>query len=286
MDWTIFKLISWTEGYFKEQGVDSPRLTAEILLGFCLDIKRLDLYLQHDRPLEASELAKFKALIKRRCQGEPVAYITGEKGFFESEFQVAPGVLIPRPDTEVLLETAMAFLGKKDSRANVLEMGVGSGALIVSLAQACPDHSYFGSDISPMALETARKNARRLLETPIEFFQGSWLEALSPDVDFDLILSNPPYIPSHDIEDLARDIREYEPRLALDGGEDGLDCYRLILESAASHLAPGGILAMEMGYDQKPGMSALVDSRSGFLPPRFIRDLAGHHRVVVLEKRN
>ena len=286
MDWTIFKLISWTEGYFKDHGVDSPRLTAEILLGHCLDIGRLDLYLQHDRPLESLELAKFKALIKRRCQGEPVAYITGEKGFFESEFQVQPGVLIPRPDTEVLLETAMEILGKKGAGARILEMGVGSGALIVSLAQACPGHSYFGSDISPIALDTARKNARRLLETPIDFFQGSWLSAVSPDMNFDLILSNPPYIPSRDIEDLALDIREYEPRLALDGGEDGLDCYRRILESAASHLAPGGVLAMEMGYDQKAGMSALADGVSGFLPPRFIRDLAGHHRVVVLEKRN
>ncbi|MCG8563947.1 MAG: peptide chain release factor N(5)-glutamine methyltransferase [Desulfobacterales bacterium] len=283
MDWNILKLLTWTESYFKEHGVDSPRLTAEILLGHCLGIQRLDLYLQHDRPLEKEELAGFKSLIQRRRQGEPVAYITGEKGFYELDFAVKPGVLIPRPDTELLLEESLSLL-KGGEGLRVLELGVGSGALIVSLAKACPDHRYFACDISDLALETARGNAEDLLDSPVHFFQSSWLTAVRPEPIFDLILSNPPYIPTRDIQDLAVDIREFEPRLALDGGEDGFDCYRLIIDAARHCLKPGGHLLMEMGFDQKPGMTTLVQSLGGFDPPVFFTDLAGHDRVVCLKK--
>ena len=286
MDWTILKLLTWSESYFKDHDVDSPRLTAEILLGHCLGVQRLDLYLQYDRPLEQSELAEYKVLIKRRRQGEPVAYITGERGFYESDFSVGPGVLIPRPDTELLLEETLSLLNEEEAGLKVLELGVGSGALIVSLAQACPGHTYFGCDISPVALATARKNAQALSETPIHFFQSSWLSAVRPEQGIDVILSNPPYIPSGDIDGLAPEIRNHEPRLALDGGTDGFDCYRLILESARHCLRPGGTLIMEMGFDQKPGMAALAETVQGFESPVFFKDLAGHDRVVRLKKIN
>ncbi len=285
MDWTILKLLSWTETFFKEHGVDSPRLTAEILLCHSLGTKRLDLYLQYDRPLEKQELSGFKALIQRRRQGEPVAYITGEKGFYESEFSVVPGVLIPRPDTEVLLEECLVRL-KDRQGCRVLEMGVGSGALIVSLARACPDHTYFGSDISPIALATARKNAKALVQTPIRFFQSSWLAGVGEVAKFDLILSNPPYIPSRDVDGLATEIRNHEPRLALDGGTDGFDCYRVILAQAHERLSEEGWLIMEMGFDQKAGMAALAQPFGRYEAPVFIKDLAGHDRVVCLKKRN
>jgi release factor glutamine methyltransferase len=287
IDWTIIKILLWTESYFKDHSIDSPRLTAEIMLGFSLGIKRLDLYLQYDRPLEKNELARFKALIKRRIDREPVAYITGEKGFYESDFQVKKGVLIPRPDTELLVETAIDHLGPKEPSLlakNVLELGVGSGAIVISLARACPGHNYFGCDLSPVALNTAIENAANLVETPIRFFQGSWFNAINAEESFDLILSNPPYIPTKDIEELALEIKNYEPRLALDGGEDGLSSIRDILDNARGRLVPGGRILIEMGFDQKEGVAAIARLFSEYERVEFLKDLAGHTRLVSIRK--
>jgi len=285
--WTIIKILSWTESYFKDHSVDSPRLTAEIILGFSLGIRRLDLYLQHDRPLEKNELARFKVLIKRRIEREPVAYITGEKGFYESDFLVKKGVLIPRPDTEVLVETAIGLLGSCEDLSlikNVLELGVGSGAIVISLAKACPDHTYFGCDLSRVALETAVENAAALAETPIRFFQGSWFDALNPRASFDLIVSNPPYIPTKEIEALAPEIKSHEPWLALDGGADGLDSIRNILACAGKCLVPGGHVLLEMGFDQKDGVASIVKTFPEYETIEFIKDLAGHTRLACVRK--
>ena len=286
-DWTIKSLLNWTESYFGERSIDSPRLTAEILLSKTLDMRRLDLYLQHDRPLEKQELAGFKSLIKRRVGREPVAYITGEKGFYEASFKVGAGVLIPRPDTEVLVETAMAHLKsceRAGRAARVIELGVGSGAIIVSLAKACPSHLYFASDLSDAPLATARDNAGAIAETRIDFFKGSWLDAVSRESGFDLILSNPPYIPRADVDALAPEIKDHEPRLALDGGADGLDAIRVIIGQAGNCLAPGGRLILEMGFDQKDGVAAISGTRSWVSDLRFVKDLAGHDRLAVLKK--
>jgi release factor glutamine methyltransferase len=288
MDWTVFKLISWTESYFARYRIDSPRLTAEILLGFCLGIRRLDLYLQHDRPLEKQELARFKALIQRRKNREPVAYITGEKGFFESTFQVSPGVLIPRPDTETLVAATSEILADMvSSPGTILELGVGSGAIVVSLAKAHPEHRFFAGDISMAALDTARQNAAREKGIgPIFFFNGSWLDPLKPGPLFDVIVSNPPYIPTRHIADLAPEIRDHEPVTALDGGEEGLDSIREIMTHAGKFLVPGGHLLMEMGFDQKEKVTALADTCPEFHTIEVVQDLGGHDRVVHLKKRN
>lgn len=284
-NWTIIKILSWTESYFKDHSIDSPRLTGEILLAKTLGVRRLDLYLQHDRPLEKKELTQFKSLIKRRILHEPVAYITGEKGFYEADFKVGQGVLIPRPDTEILVETAMDRLNSIDSkRCRVLELGTGSGAIVVSLALACPEHQYFACDISPVALATARTNARKICATPVEFFQGSWLDAVTPKANFHLILSNPPYIPRADIEDLAPEIRDHEPRLALDGGPDGLDSIRQILGQASDCLVPGGQVILEMGFDQKKAVADIAAGCAWVNDVQFIKDLAGHNRLVALKK--
>ncbi len=287
IDWTIIKILAWTESYFKDHCIDSPRLTAEILLCFSLGIRRLDLYLQHDRPLEKNELTRFKGLIKRRIGREPVAYITGEKGFFDADFLVKKGVLIPRPDTEVMVETAIGLLGgSKDfaGEKRVLELGVGSGAIVISLARACPGHVYLGCDLSPVALGTAKQNAATLTKTPIRFFQGSWLDAVSPKESFDLILSNPPYIPTRDIQDLVSEIKFHEPLLALDGGGDGLDSIREILDKARACLMPGGRLLIEMGFDQKEGVASICKAYPEYAGIDFIKDLAGHTRLVSLKK--
>ena len=291
IDWTIIKILSWTESYFKDHSIDSPRLTAEILLGFCLDVKRLDLYLQHDRPLEKNELALFKSLIKRRIGREPVAYIIGEKGFYESSFQVREGVLIPRPDTETLVEKAIGLLepGKGDKpnfsgARKVLELGVGSGAIVVSLARACPDHTYFACDLSSLALGTAIENAEKITETPIRFFQGYWFDSIKKQEYFDLIVSNPPYIPANEIQDLASEIKLHEPRLALDGGIDGLDSIREILARARNYLLPGGRVLLEIGFDQKERVESIVKAIPEYKSIEFVKDLAGHTRLVSVKK--
>ncbi len=287
VDWTIIKILSWTESYFKEHSIDSPRLAAEIILAYSLDVNRLDLYLQHDRPLEKKELSNFKVLIKRRIQNEPVAYITGEKGFYESDFKVGRGVLIPRPDTEILVETAINILNNSstvDAHQKVLELGVGSGAIIVSLAKVFPDLLCFAGDISFDALAIARQNSKNIAKDRVSFFSGSWFEAIRQDSLFDLIVSNPPYIPTEDIKNLQAEIHKFEPMLALDGGRDGLDCYREIFKNAYSYLAFGGILLLEMGFDQKEGLTKIFEQYPEYESIEFIQDLAGHNRVVKIKK--
>jgi release factor glutamine methyltransferase len=287
MEWTVFKLISWTEAYFTRHQIDSPRLTAEILLGFCLDVRRLDLYLQHDRPLENQELARFKTLIQRRKNHEPVAYITGEKGFFESSFQVGPGVLIPRPDTETLVTTTLSVLDEPPRKPQkILELGVGSGAIIISLAKARPEHLFFAGDISRVALDSARKNAAREKQIgAIHFFSGSWFAPLAPGPFFDVIVSNPPYIPSKDISGLAPEIRDHEPVTALDGGYDGLSCIREIVTHAGDYLVPGGQLVLEMGFDQKADVTVLGETCPQFDHITIVQDLAGQNRVAQFKKK-
>lgn len=280
-------ILSRTESYFKERFIDSPRLTAEILLAHSLDVRRLDLYLQYDRPLLENELSDYKVLIRRRIQHEPVAYIIGEKGFFESDFDVARGVLIPRPETEILVEEALKIVSHDsfDSRiGKVLDLGTGSGAIIISLAKAAPRHLYMANDISLSALEIAKKNACRIAGNKICFFAGDWFSTLKNEPKFDLIVSNPPYIPLADIRSLAPEIREHEPRLALDGGDDGLFCFRAILKDAHRYLVPGGILLFEIGFDQKEGLEKLFKSNPEYESIEFIKDLSGHNRVAKIKK--
>jgi release factor glutamine methyltransferase len=289
--WTLLDTVAWTASYFKEKGVDSPRLTAEMLMSHCLDMDRIALYMEFDRPLNSGELARYKALIQRRVQREPVAYITGKKGFWDIEVAVSPHVLIPRPDTETLVEAALSVLTQFQQRQGetplkILELGAGSGAVIISLARAMPGHHYFAVDVSPAAAETTLGNARSLQCVPgLSVVSGSWFEPFGPKAAFDLIVSNPPYIPTRDIEILAPEIQNYEPRLALDGGLDGLDCITEILSRAVAYLNPGGVLLMETGFDQKDSIEALVEDMPIYEDFQSIRDEAGHHRVVKIKKR-
>ncbi len=290
-DWSIIKILTWTESYFKDHSIDSPRLTAEMLLAYCLGIKRLDLYLQHDRPLQKDELSYFKILIKRRIQNEPVAYIIGEKGFFDSDFKVASGVLIPRPDTETIVEQALKVLNDCQGNSKpktVLELGTGSGAIIISLAKAAPEHLYFANDISVTALGIAKENAEIILpetrKDNIVFFAGDWFSALKKAPGFDIVISNPPYIPSKDIQNLQPEIKLFEPVLALDGGGDGLDSFKLILDDARHYLVPGGTILLEMGFDQKEGIQNISKRYPEYQSIEFIRDLSGHNRVGVIKK--
>ncbi len=282
--WTIIKLLSWAESYFKNHSIDSPRLTGELLLACTLEIKRLDLYLQHDRPLGKKELLNFKTLIKKRVEHQPLAYIVGEKGFYDSDFQVTKDVLIPRPDTETIVEQALVILNQNNRPCNVLELGTGSGAIIISIAKEIADSYYFASDLSFSALEVAKKNALKIVENKILFVASNWFAAFHKKLCFDLIISNPPYIPSNDIAQLAPEIREFEPMLALDGGKDGLDSFKIILKNADTYLVPGGVILLEMGFDQNEGLINIVNRYSHYKSIKFIKDLAGHNRVAVIKK--
>ena len=289
-DWTIFKIISWSESYFRSNSIDNPRLTAEILLSFSLDIKRIELYLQHDRPLNKDELASYKELIKRRVNREPVAYITGAKGFYNCKFATPPSVLIPRPDTETLVENALVFLKTSDTAEalpkKILELGAGSGAIVISLADLQPEHMYFASDLSGEAVKTVKANSGKILkDVKINLVQASWFDSIRKRQFFDVIISNPPYIKASDIENLEEEIKNYEPRMALDGGEDGLKCLREIIFNASDYLLPKGVLLLEMGYDQKDSIDGIVNDCQDLGQPEFKKDLAGNWRVAIIKKR-
>lgn len=286
--WTILGVLKWTAAFFDERHVEGAQLSAELLLSHILGIKRLDLYLRYDQPLSPDELASYRKLIKRRAGGEPVAYILGEKAFWSTTLGVTPDVLIPRPDTECLVETALAVLPEKPKDASpfsVLEMGTGSGAIVIALAGEAPHCCFSAFDRSVRAVAVAAGNARKSgLAGSIDFFVSDWFAALSPNAcAYDLIVVNPPYIASAEIEKLAIEIRDFEPRNALDGGEDGLRDIRCIIDAAPPYLKPGGRLMIEIGWDQKSAVSKLAEATGIYEPPEFAKDLAGHDRVVHLQ---
>ena len=286
--WTILKTLHWTVDFFKRHHLDTARIDAELLLAKALGCERIDLYIRHDQPLDDNELSIFKGLIRRRAAHEPIAYITGIKEFWSLPFEVTPDVLIPRPDTECLVETAVSVLtdGGFGDSAGVLELGVGSGAISVALAHDYKTGRFFASDRSLQAICLAKKNASRNLgDHRIRFFVGDWVDALSPDrALFDMIVSNPPYVPTADIATLAEDIRRFEPVAALDGGPDGLGAIRRILETAHLHLRPGGVLLLEMGSDQRAAVQKCIDRLGHYSSVAFNKDYGGHDRVVLARK--
>jgi release factor glutamine methyltransferase len=249
--WTVLDALQWTTGYFDTHQIDSPRLTAEILLAAVLHLTRIDLYMRYDQPLSEDELAGFRKMIRRRIRHEPAAYILGEKEFWGYSLIVTPDVLIPRPETEHLVEATLARLPEHDGRAaQIMDLGTGSGAIVVCLAAQRPGNKYFAADISVFALQIARQNAlRHNVAECIHFFAGHWLSAVSSHkAGFDMIVSNPPYIASAHLKQLQPEVRQYEPRLALDGADNGLCAIGQILSTAFRHLVPGGFLLMEIGW--------------------------------------
>ncbi len=287
--WTIGRLISWTSDYFNSHGIDSPRLTAELLLCHSLCIRRLDLYLQHDKPLSQVELSAFKSLIKRRVEREPVAYITGSKGFWTLDLSVTRDVLIPRPDTECLVETALHVIpSETDTKPlRIIDLGTGTGAIILSIASERPVHHYYAVDVSEKAVNLARKNKdSNNIQAEISFICGSWFGPFAEMPLFDVVVSNPPYIPSADIPGLEPEITRYEPMLALDGDSNGLSCIGKIMDDARIYLKDGGVLMMETGFDQKFAVMEMADRFGCYEDIHYIKDSAGHDRVAVMKKRN
>ncbi|MBP2645524.1 MAG: Protein-(glutamine-N5) methyltransferase, release factor-specific [Firmicutes bacterium] len=281
--WTIGEIINWTKQYFSEKGVESPRLDAEVLLSHVLRKDRLYLYVNFDQPLENDELTRFRELVKRRALREPVAYLLGRKEFMGLSFMVTPAVLIPRPDTEILVEYVSKKLAVKANPV-FLDIGTGSGAIAVSLLTLLEEARGWAVDISAEALTIAEKNAVALeVNGRLDYRQGD-LYAPVGDRQFDAVVSNPPYISTKEMGTLAPELA-FEPQKALTDGGDGLAFYRRLVAQGASYLKNGGFLAMEVGAEQSAAVCALADSVSGLKVLEVIKDYAGIDRVVVLERR-
>lgn len=273
-------------------GSESPRLDAQVLLLAVLREERTVLVSHPERELASQEEQLYNQYISERALGKPVSYITGVKEFMGLEFAVNEAVLIPRPETELLVEEAVkeleAISREAEAVPRVLDLCTGSGAIAVSIRHFVPQAKVTATDLSEEALKVARENAERLTAGGIRFLQGDLFEAFSnlqvPGSElFNLIVSNPPYIPAKVIDGLMPDVKDFEPRLALDGGTDGLDIYRRLIPQAAEHLAPGGVLLLEIGFDQGETVPDLC-RQAGLGNVTVLKDLAGLDRVVRAER--
>lgn len=283
--WTIIKILDWTKQYFADRGVENPRLDAEVLLCAVLQCERIKLYMDFERPLTGAELAQYKNYVARRGQHEPLAYILGEKEFMRNSFKVTPATLVPRPETELLVESLIkAAQGlKADGDVKILDIGTGSGAIIVSLLDYLPNAKGVGVDISVDALIVAEENSRRIgVRERAGFVQSDLFSRIPADKKFDIIVSNPPYIPAADIAGLAKDVQK-EPIGALDGGADGLDFYRRIISESMDHMADEGILAFEVGINQAQVVAELC-RKAGFKAAAIRKDYADIERMVFAVK--
>ena len=278
--WTIGSILKWTEQYFGTRGIDSPRLDAEGLLSHVLGKERIYLYVHFDEPLEAPELAAYREYIKQRVARQPVAYIIGRREFMGLSFKVTPAVLVPQPDTEILVQAALDRLAAKPA-ARIADIGTGSGAIVLSLLYYRKELQASAVDISAAALAVAAENAASLgVAERVMFCEGDLLAPLAGQ-QFAAIVSNPPYIPTADIAGLAPEVRTAEPMGALDGGADGLVFYRRLVADAPALLASDGFLAMEVGIHEAAPVAALAQASGAFARTEVLKDLAGIERVVV-----
>ena len=277
--WTVRRVLGWTTQHFEKLGMDSPRLTAELLLAHVLHASRVRLYTDLERPLEAAELAAYRGLIARRASGEPTSYLTGNREFYGRPFAVDPRVLVPRPETELLVEAVLQAV-PRNAEVRVLDLCTGSGCVGITLALERPRARVLATDASSEALEVARANAAAL--GAAERFQARLGDLFSPvegEAPFDVVVANPPYVARGDLPTLPAEVRR-EPQLALDGGPDGLDVIRRIAAEAPRRLVPGGLLALEIGDRQGPTVHSLLVA-AGYGSVRIERDLARHDRLAL-----
>ena len=273
--WKLLDILEETSRFFAARGLENARLQAELLLAAVLEIKRLDLYLQFERPLHTEEVDVYRDYVRQRVQRVPVQYILGATAFRELELTVTPAVLIPRPETEVLVDVALELL---PTGGRALDLCCGSGAIALSLKRELAEVAVVATDISQAALAVARANGASC-ELEIEWLSGDLFAAV--EGDFDLVVSNPPYVKSGDLDRLEPEVRDHEPRLALDGGADGLDCYRRIAHQASDHIRPGGYLLLEVGDGQSAEVEKLLAEVGRFAEVETKLDLNEVPRVVV-----
>lgn len=276
--WTVQRLLRWTEEYLEKRGISSPRWEAEQLLAHLIGGNRLDLYLDPHRPLLPQELTTFKELVKRRTQGEPLQYITGRQGFWKHEFLVKPGILIPRSDSEVLVQATLEGL-KKTECPLILDVGTGTGCLIISILADLPKARGVATDISPQALRLARENATRIkVQGRLSFVLGDLLTPFKEEA-FHAIISNPPYVAEEEWDSLPKEVRDKEPPQALKGGKEGLFYLDRLIAHGWRHLLPGGVLIMEIGWQQADKVAALFEGKP-YTGVEFFSDLGGRDRMV------
>ncbi len=288
---TGLELLQWSTNRLKEHQIENPRLNGELLLACTLNVSREELYVRLHRELNEGEKEALETLVQRRISGEPLQYILGHQEFWSINFKVDSRVLIPRPETELLVEQSLLVLSGKTFEQNpsVLEIGTGSGAVVIALAKEVKQLFLVATDISRDALILAKENAKSAgVQDQIEFVIGDLFGPFRPPREkkpFDLILSNPPYIVRRKICTLAKEVKDYEPTIALDGGRDGLAFYRRIIPEAHSYLQAGGWLLLEVALDQGAEVSELIEGGGHFFKPECVPDLSGIGRVVKAQKR-
>ncbi|MEG0477265.1 MAG: peptide chain release factor N(5)-glutamine methyltransferase [Raoultibacter sp.] len=288
--WTIKAALDWTQGYLERKGDENPRLSAQWLLCAATGLARIDLYTHFDQPLSPEERETLRGQVTRRGTGEPLQYITGEVGFRYITLKVEPGVLIPRPETEVLVGLGLAALGACDQATDaylVADLCTGTGCVACSIAHENPVAHVIATDISPDAVQLARKNSEALgLDTRIEVIEcdlGAGIDAQLMGT-FDLVISNPPYVPTSVVKTIPDEVKNFEPALALDGGPDGLDLFRRLLPFAHGALKPGGTLAVELHEEGMEHAVSLAE-KAGFIAVDIVYDLADKPRVLVATRK-
>jgi release factor glutamine methyltransferase len=287
--WTVRSALQWTADYFSRNHIDSPRLDAEVLLAHALGKDRLALYLHYEDTVPGTVLEAYRGLIRRRVNREPTAYITGVREFYSISLAVEPSVLIPRPETEHLVEYVLEHVRNHTDPAvrespKILEIGTGSGNLCLALAKHLPGARVTSLEISFSAIAVAMKNLRAHPDCSdrIHLLQGDLVECLHPErTKFHLIVSNPPYVSRESWDDLAPEVRDYEPRLALDGGHQGMEILDNILNRAATHLLPDGALVLEIGEDQAESLAAVAEATGHYREHLVLDDYAGKPRVFI-----
>jgi release factor glutamine methyltransferase len=289
-NWTIQKLLNWVTKYLTDKGIDSPRLSAELLLAHTFEMKRIELYTQFDKPVTKQQLDHLHNLVKRAGQHEPICYLTGKTEFYFLELEVSPDCMIPRPETELLVERAIKFLQKRFGRQRVCDLCTGCGCIAIAIAKNFAQADITATDISDAALVLAAKNVEKhQSKDRIKLLCGDLFDPLIPQMDiekpvrhslgdggFDLIVCNPPYVSAPEFEKLARNVKDYEPRLALFAGDDGLNVYRRIIEKADSFLKSGAALMLEIGYAQGQAVRELLEKANCFAEITIEKD---HHKL-------
>jgi len=296
--WTIKTALESATSYFEEKKVESPRLNAELLMACVLRKRRVDLYLEFDQLLRPGTLAFLKKLVLKRSNGIPLSYLTGEQYFMDLKFKVSPGVYIPRPETELLVEETIRTIQGSRFKVQgrneplkpfiILDLGTGCGNIAISLVKRIKGSKAYAIDICEEALKVATENARfHNVEARITFLRGDMfapLDGLNLSGRIDLIISNPPYIAIRDMENLPDEVKN-EPRIALEGGENGLGFYERIVHKAPEFLKNKGLLSLEIGYNQAEGVKKMIDDRRELEPPLVVKDYDGNQRIILTRRR-
>jgi len=279
--WRIIDLLNWAESYFKEKGFENPRTEIEWLLRAILKCSRMDVYLRFEEPLSKTQLATLRAWVKRRLEREPLQYITGSCDFYGREFSVDKHVLIPRPETERLIDIALEKLKGIDS-PSILDIGAGSGCIATTLGLEVPGSTVLGIDVSDDALGIANKNKEKLDAENVSFQAMDILNTI-PEGPFDLLISNPPYIPKEEMDGLMKDVKEFEPTMALTDEKDGLTFYKRFAEIGKELVKNGGCMILEVGLENHPNDVKKIFSESGYPETELIKDYNGDDRILVIK---